>query len=259
VQLLLFEIISKYYILLKKIKIMLKKPLIGLTLDLETKKTYSKFPWYAIRKNYCSTIVKYGGIPIPLVYDNKNIKEIIDIIDGLVITGGAFDINPNFFSEKRKYGNVITKEKRTEFEFSICDKFLSINKPVLGICGGQQLLNVVYGGTLVQDIENEIKTKIKHEQENPRNQTSHSVNILKNTKLLGIVKKEKIKVNSAHHQAVRKIGYGLCLNAIAPDDVIEGIEDKTKKFCIGVQWHPEFLIEQSDKNIFESFIRESIK
>ena len=238
---------------------MLKKPLIGLTLDLETKKTYSKFPWYAIRKNYCTSIIKHGGIPIPLVYDTKNIKEIIGFIDGLIVTGGAFDINPKYFSEKKKYQKIITKEERTCFELNICDRALSLNKPMLGICGGEQLLNVLYGGTLVQDIEKDIKTKIKHEQTNPRDETSHNVIVIKNTKLSNIVKRKTIKVNSAHHQSVKNIGSGLSLNAIAPDGVIEGIEDNSKKFCIGVQWHPEFLIEKSDKNIFKSFIKKTLE
>ncbi len=236
---------------------MLNKPLIGLTLDLETTKTYSKFPWYAIRKNYCTSVTRFGGIPIPLIYNNRDIGEIIDIIDGLIITGGAFDINPEYFNEKKNYTGIILKEDRTNFELNICDKALSNNKPILGICGGQQLLNVLYGGTLVQDINNEIKTKIKHEQTNPRNQTSHYVNIIKDTKLSKIVNRKKIKVNSAHHQAVKKIGGGLTLNAIAPDEVIEGIEDREKSFCMGVQWHPEFLIEESDKNIFKTFIKKT--
>ena len=84
-----------------------KKPLIGITLDLEITKTYSKFPWYAIRENYCSSISNFGGIPIPLVYDNKSINSILDIIDGLVITGGAFDIDPKYYSENIKYKNIL--------------------------------------------------------------------------------------------------------------------------------------------------------
>ena len=131
---------------------MLKKPLIGLTLDLETSKTYSKFPWYALRENYCSSISNYGGIPIPLVYDNKSINSILDIIDGLVITGGAFDIDPKYYSEKIKYKNILIKNKRTEYEIKICERSLKRNIPILGICGGHQLINIVYGGSLFQDI-----------------------------------------------------------------------------------------------------------
>ena len=89
---------------------MKKKPLIGLTLDLENNKSYSKFPWYAIRQNYCSAISNMGGIPIPLVYDINSINTMVEKLDGFVITGGAFDINPFYFSEKTKFKSVVTKE-----------------------------------------------------------------------------------------------------------------------------------------------------
>ena len=160
---------------------MKKKPLIGLTLDLENNKSYSKFPWYAIRQNYCSAISNMGGIPIPLVYDINSINTMVEKLDGFIITGGAFDINPSYFSEKKKFKTVVTKEDRTEYEIRLCNKVLKKNLPLLGICGGQQLINVVYGGSLIQDINKEVDTNIKHEQPNPRNQTSHTVNIKKNT------------------------------------------------------------------------------
>jgi len=99
---------------------MKKKPLIGLTLDLENNKSYSKFPWYAIRQNYCSAISNMGGIPIPLVYDINSINTMIEKLDGFIITGGAFDINPSYFSEKTKFKNVVTKEDRTEYEIRSC-------------------------------------------------------------------------------------------------------------------------------------------
>ena len=238
---------------------MSKNPLIGITLDLETSKTYSKFPWYALRENYCSSISNHGGTPIPLVYDNKSMNSILEIIDGLVITGGAFDIDPKYYSEKRKYKNILIKNIRTEFEIKICKLSLKKNIPVLGICGGQQLINVVYGGSLVQDIKKELSSFIEHEQKNPRDKVSHSVNLDLKSKLYKIIKKSSIKVNSAHHQSIKNAGKGLTINAIAPDGVIEGIEDPSKKFCIGVQWHPEFMIKESDKLLIKSFIKASKK
>lgn len=234
---------------------MKKKPLIGLTLDLENKKSYSKFPWYAIRKNYCSVISNMGGIPIPLVYDINSINTMVEKLDGFIMTGGAFDINPSYFSQKKRFNNIITKEERTEYEVQLCYKILKNNLPLLGICGGQQLINVIYGGSLIQDINKEVNTTIKHEQPNPRNQTSHTVKIIKGTFLSTIIKKDKIKVNSAHHQAVKKVGAGLQANALASDGIIEGIEDKSLNFCLGLQWHPEFLIEESDKQVYKKFLR----
>ena len=238
---------------------MSKNPLIGITLDLETSKTYSKFPWYALRENYCSSISSHGGIPIPIVYDNKSMNSILEIIDGLVITGGAFDIDPRYYSEKKKYKNILIKNIRTEFEIKICKLALKKNIPVLGICGGQQLINVVYGGSLIQDIKKDLSSFIEHEQKNPRNQVSHSVNLDLKSKLYKIIKKPSIKVNSAHHQSIKTAGKGLTINAVAPDGVIEGIEDQSKKFCIGVQWHPEFMIKQRDILLLKIFIKESKK
>ena len=236
-----------------------KKPLIGITLDLEITKTYSKFPWYALRENYCSSISNFGGIPMPLVYDNNSINSILDIMDGLVITGGAFDIDPKYYSEKKKYKNIFIKNSRTAFEIKICKLALKKNIPVLGICGGQQLINITYGGSLFQDIKKDLVTDIEHEQKNPRNQVSHTVNLNLSSKLYKIIKKPFIEVNSAHHQSINLPGKGLTINAKAPDGVIEGIEDPSKNFCIGVQWHPEFLIKKSDNDLFKSFIKAAKK
>ena len=106
-------------------------------------------------------------------------------------------------------------------------------------------------------IQNLKKDPINHEQVNPRNQTSHTVNISKNTQLHKVCGAQKIKVNSAHHQSVKKIGKGLNVSCAANDGVIEGIEHKKHKWCIGLQWHPEFLITKSDIKIIKNFINEA--
>jgi putative glutamine amidotransferase len=107
---------------------------------------------------------------------------------------------------------------------------------------------------LIQHIPDEINNPIEHEQKKPRNQAGHSVIIKENTKLYNIISTKEIMVNSAHHQAVKKPGNGLIVNAISSDGVIEGIEDPKKNFCIGVQWHPEFFIQGSDNKLLKAFI-----
>ena len=232
----------------------MKKPLIALTLDYETSKGYSKYPWYAIRENYFTSIEESGGIGVGIPHNMKDIVSLLHKIDGLVITGGNFDIDPNIFGESSVHKTVKLKENRTNFELLAAEIMLKQNKPVLGICGGEQLINVLYKGSLIQHIPDEIKNCIEHEQKNPRNEAGHSVTIQENTKLYSIISKQNIMVNSAHHQAIKVPGKGLIVNALSNDGVIEGIEDPTKTFCIGVQWHPEFFIQGSDNKLLKAFI-----
>ena len=232
----------------------MKKPLIALTLDYETSKGYSNYPWYAIRENYFTSIEESGGIGVGIPHNMKDIVSLLHKIDGLVITGGNFDIDPNIFGESSVHKTVKLKENRTNFELLAAEIMLKQNKPVLGICGGEQLINVLYKGSLIQHIPDEIKNSIEHEQKNPRNEAGHSVSIQENTKLYSIISKQNIMVNSAHHQAIKVPGKGLIVNALSNDGVIEGIEDPKKTFCIGVQWHPEFFIQGSDNKLLKAFI-----
>jgi putative glutamine amidotransferase len=149
---------------------------------------------------------------------------------------------------------VITKDRRTAFEFAVTRGALDRNKPVLGICGGQQLLHVVLGGKLIQHIPDEVRDSLAHEQPNPRNEPGHVVHVAKGTQLHLIVGTDRLEVNSAHHQAAADAPAGVTINATAPDGVIEGIEAAKYRFCIGVQWHPEFLISDGDAKLFRAFL-----
>jgi putative glutamine amidotransferase len=113
---------------------------------------------------------------------------------------------------------------------------------------------VVLGGTLIQHIPDEIVEPLAHEQPNPRNEPGHVVTIEEGTLLHNIVGIKEMNVNSAHHQAVKAVSDLVIVNARAPDGVIEGIEARSQKFCLGVQWHPEFEIDPGDFRIFAAFI-----
>ena len=233
---------------------MTRRPVIGITLDSEEPGGYSKMPWYAVRKYYAEAVVKAGGVPVMLPHEPEQVPEYLEMIDGLIITGGAFDVDPVLFGAAERHPTVVLKARRTEFELAILSGVLQKDLPILGICGGQQLLNVVLGGTLIQHIPDEVAQSLAHEQPNPRTEPGHEVKILAGTKLAEILGAAHIPVNSAHHQAVKAVAPGIVINALAADGVIEGIEDPRRRFCIGVQWHPEYDISPADAVLFKAFV-----
>ncbi|MEO1017637.1 MAG: gamma-glutamyl-gamma-aminobutyrate hydrolase family protein [Pseudomonadota bacterium] len=230
------------------------RPVIGVTLDSEASGGYSKLPWYALRQNYCATIAEAGGIPIALPHEPDLVARYLDMIDGLIVTGGAFDLDPSLYGATDRHASVTTKEKRTAFEWEITKAALDRDLPVLGICGGQQLLNVVLGGTLIQHIPDEIEGALAHEQPNPRTEPGHDVEVEKGSKLYEFVGTTRIQVNSAHHQAAKAMGPGVIVSGRAPDGVIEAIEAPAYRFCLGVQWHPEYAVSATDPKILRAFI-----
>lgn len=231
-----------------------RPPIIGFTLDYETKSTYSKLPWYAIRENYFTSVSAHGGLPIGLPHEMELVNHYLDLIDALVIIGGDFDIPPHLYGQDTVHETVTTKTSRTAFEWAMTQGAIIRKMPILGICGGQQLLNVVLGGTLIQHVPDAITSDIAHEQPNPRNEIGHNVNIVEGTLLASIVGKSEIGVNSAHHQAVEKAAPRMVVNASAPDGLIEGIELPDYPFCLGVQWHPEYNVTPADIAIMEAFV-----
>jgi putative glutamine amidotransferase len=230
-------------------------PVIGLTLDWRESGHYSKYAWYALRENYCSVVSEAGGLPVLLPFNVDQVDAYLDRVNGLIITGGDFDVDPTLYGETCRHERVVALPNRTRFEYALVCKALERNMPILGICGGHQLINVVLGGTLIQHIPMELEDALVHEQLNPRHEASHSIRIAPGTLLHSIVQQDSEDVNSAHHQAVKKPGKGVVINAVASDGVIEGIEHPGYKFCLGLQWHPEFIISQSDKRIFDAFIK----
>ncbi|MCW5750312.1 MAG: gamma-glutamyl-gamma-aminobutyrate hydrolase family protein [Alphaproteobacteria bacterium] len=230
-------------------------PIVGITLDSEEPGGYSRLPWYALRQNYAESVVAAGGLPVMLPHEPEQAARYLDRIDALVVTGGAFDVDPALFGATSRHHTVKLKSRRTEFELAITRGAIGRDLPVLGICGGQQLLNVVLGGSLIQHIPDEVPGALAHEQPNPRTEPGHVVKVSAGTALHRIVRRSELPVNSAHHQAVKDIGPGVAINAVAPDGVIEGIEVPGRRFCLGVQWHPEYAISEGDRLIFEAFVR----
>jgi putative glutamine amidotransferase len=231
-----------------------RRPLIGLTLDAEPAGGWSRLPWYALRQNYFEAVTEAGGLPVALPHEPELALHYAQTLDGLVVTGGAFDVDPALYGAGSTHATVTTKDRRTRFEWAITEAALARDLPVLGICGGQQLLNVVLGGTLIQHIPDAVPDALAHEQPNPRTEPGHKVEVLPDSLLHRITGTASLPVNSAHHQAVEQPAPGLLVSGRAPDGVVEAIEDPGRRFLLGVQWHPEYAISPGDSLIFRSFV-----
>lgn len=188
-----------------------------------------------------------GGLPVGLGYTG-DAEDLISRLDGLIVTGGAFDIDPALYGEV-PHPLTTPRPARTAAEQALLRAALRQRKPVLGICGGMQLLAVEADGTLIQHLPPERL----HEQPNPRHEPGHEVALLPDTRLARIVGTERMNVNSSHHQAVRNAGRAT-VSARAPDGIIEAIELDDVPFAIGVQWHPEFTLDPGDRRLYAALV-----
>ena len=232
--------------------------MIGLTVDIEARPPsrpgHAARPAYELRANYCAAVVEAGGLPLLLPHEPDLAEAYVAGLDGLIVTGGAFDVDPTLFGAAERHPSVVTKDRRTDFELAACRAALARDLPLLGICGGQQLLNIALGGSLIQHIPDAVPNALAHEQPNDRGEPGHSVEVEPGSLLHEICGSTRLAVNSAHHQAVERPGEGLRVSARTPDGVIEAIEAPARRFCLGVQWHPEYQVDPADRKIFEAFV-----
>ncbi|MGE8205085.1 gamma-glutamyl-gamma-aminobutyrate hydrolase family protein [Heyndrickxia sp. NPDC080065] len=212
--------------------------------------------------DYMQAVIQAGGIPVILPMGmEEDIEEITNRIDGLILSGGG-DIDPTLFGEEPhpKLGSI--SPGRDNYEIKIIQKMLQLNKPILAICRGIQILNIAVGGNMFQDIYSQIESPlIQHSQNAVRYHPSHYVYVEKNSMLSEITGCTDFKVNSFHHQAVRNVVEPLKVVARSSDGVIEAVESSVHRFVLGVQWHPEPLAVHGDhisQKIFQRFIQSSL-
>ena len=237
-------------------------PLIGVTADVSEPSVKRakdhREPTLFVPQRYLTAIEQAGAIPLVLAPNQTSsaLRRLVDLLDGLLITGGNFDIHPRFYGERPIPELGILKPRRTEFELEMAASALKQDLPVLGICGGAQAINVALGGSLYQDIETLLPAAGSHQQSAKKSTGGHPIRVKDNTQLQAIVGQQTLEVNTTHHQAVKKLGRGLVVNAIADDGVIEGIESTEHRFVLGVQWHPEVLAPRrsAQRRIFSCFV-----
>lgn len=240
------------------------KPIIGVTSDYnqgDREDMGGKEPTYFLRARYVRAIEDLGGVPIilPLAEAAADRRRLLRGLDGLLLTGSGPDLPPRLYGERQRYPFKLVSPRRSTFELAMAKLALAHRLPTFGICGGMQSINVALGGSLYQDIPGQLDSPLAHRQEPPATELTHTVTITKDSLLHRIIGRADMRVNSSHHQSVKRVGRGLHASAMAPDDVIEAIEAPPARrhpFFLAVQWHPEFLYERFDlhRRLFQAFL-----
>ena len=247
---------------------MTRRPLIGIST--QTMHSIDGIPEglpasWMMNQRYIQAVAEVEGAPvmIPLLdQDLETLRAVYDGLDGVLIPGGV-DMDPHTFGEKRgsRLGRIDPARDTVELQltrWAIADK-----KPLLGLCRGSQVINVAQGGTLYQDLDADYSNPIKHDYFPTagfaRDYLAHPVSVVPTSRLGRILERAEVQVNSMHHQGVKKLGEGLVVSALAPDGLIEGIESSNGHFMVGVQWHPESLVDHDNgmRRLFSTFISAS--
>ncbi len=235
---------------------MKKRPVVLLPPDLVINDTHrGPLAVMVTQRPYTTRILDSGGLPLIMPpVDDDGLDQLIALADALVLPGGGFDIDP------RRYGEAVEsfcgelKPERTDLEWGLLMRAEQKGIPILGICGGMQLMNVMRGGTLYQDIPTQKPSTTTHTQKGSKREPSHQVMVDAGTQLAAIAGAGPLPVNSTHHQAIKTLGRNLTVCAHADDGLVEGIEDRSKAFYVGVQWHPEAMDEEPHRRIYAALI-----
>jgi len=232
------------------------RPLIGITANLELGERQVR-----LNQDYIQGVEHAGGLPyvLPPFESTDVLDEVLSRIDGLLLTGGV-DVDPQLFGQMPVWQMGSINPERDRAELYLARKALEQGLPVFGICRGIQVLAVAAGGTLYQDLRAEKPSSLKHAQEAPRSYPTHPVNVTAGSRVAGMLRTVTVEVNTFHHQAVRDVPPGFTVTAVAPDGVIEAIEDERTAaggaFAVGVQWHPEGLwrVMPEHAGLFRGFV-----
>jgi putative glutamine amidotransferase len=233
------------------------RPLIGITLrhEPETERFY-------LARFYSEAVEAAGGVPLHLSLIPRvgYVSEVLARLDGVLLPGSASDVDPLRYGRDPLPGLGAVHPLRDETDELVLAEVERRSMPLLAICFGMQVWNVVRGGTLIQDIRSQLPQAVKHEQGAPRGRRSHRVRLLEGSRLASFAASDAALVNSHHHQAIETLGEKLCATAWAPVGLVEGIEDaRAERWGVGVQWHPEIDWREDDfsTRLFSTFIQEA--
>ncbi len=223
------------------------RPLVALELQ------YGETPGsFAIDAHY-DELLRRAGADVAFLapsFDLDALSHALARFDGVVIPGGN-DIDPALYGEAPLPGADEPVPLRDRFEPALVVAAEGIGLPLLGICRGAQILNVAHGGTLVQSLP---EAPIDHRQPEPYGRPSHEVLVSPDSPLSPLAREGRLAVNSIHHQGIGRLGRGLAVAATAPDGVVEAVWEPNARFELGVQWHPELLMDGPSIALARAFV-----
>ncbi|MDD3431632.1 MAG: membrane dipeptidase [Bacteroidales bacterium] len=225
-----------------------KSPCIGLSANFDDKQAL-------MAKAYFEALAKAGGSPliVPPFKGKEQIESLLDRLDAIIFTGGG-DFDPALLGEEPHVALGSYNSVRDEFELLLLKLALDKQLPILGICRGIQLINLGMGGSLYQDIYSQHRRQcINHSQSTERSETSHYVELMPDTLLHSLFVKDKLAVNSFHHQGIKELAEGLKVSALSSDGIIEAVESNIDKAILGLQWHPECLVSDNKDSMLPVF------
>lgn len=230
-----------------------KKPIIGISASY-----HPESRGYRVSHCYADAIAAVGGIPvlIPAAVSPEDAELMLPGLDGILIPGGP-DVDPLFYGEEPRQGLGLVIRSNDLFEMHLLKAARAAHKPLFCVCRGVQILNITFGGTLIQDIPSQLPNTLRHMQVPvDRREPTHSVDILKNTSLYEVYGTETILTNSFHHQCIQEVAPDFTVSAKARDGVIEAIEVK-EEHILGVQWHPEEMVQAYPEHLglFRQFVK----
>ncbi|MCC6802511.1 MAG: gamma-glutamyl-gamma-aminobutyrate hydrolase family protein [Anaerolineae bacterium] len=233
------------------------RPLIGITTaDYED---HGK-PYHRAYARNAWAIRDAGGLPvyIPTGIDGDELRELYERLDAVLLPGGP-DVDPAYYGEARHPQTRIIDDARDTLELTLARWMYEDDRPLFGICRGHQVINVAFGGSLVQDIPSEVETELAHDTPDtlPRTTIRHEVALAPDSRLASILGRTQVAVNSLHHQSVGRPAPGVVITGYSPDGIVEALEAPDKQFVLSVQWHPEDLYgdDEAMKRLFASFVK----
>jgi putative glutamine amidotransferase len=235
---------------------MTSSPLIGITLRVLHEKGLPAD--LARNRAYFDALEGAGGTPLGISssLSESRLRDLFDLCDGLCLPGGP-DVEPTLYGEETRADCAVEIDGDLDRAEMLLAKWaLDVDKPVLAICRGAQVLNVALGGTLWQDVGTQGATEHNHAQDGSRQDLTHNIDVLADSRLRTIAGSRHVDVNSMHHQALRDIGRDLVVTARAHDGLVEAVEHPGRRFVVGLQCHPEELYLERDwaRRLFADFV-----